>query len=261
LHYNQPPHFMMLSEVAQTRTFAATAAFSWTNLWNRLFIAKGGTSTITNKGTNIWQAGPFAAGATESPTIKFNPLQGQDFAQRFESSLTDKFTLFLEDLRWYGTLDERKELVLLFVQSLDLEHGDDATNGGQCGRGLYFNRRFKEQDLDTAPNEPHHYSGDLSECVRAILKSHPNYVADRRQPSSSDKYGRRTKGRGCSLSVAGEPQNGPQRARSLYWQTQSKFRPGLTITPDLCRRNLKNNRLTLSRRYGGLNGTSRIGIV
>src|SRR5713101_796018 len=36
LHNRQPPHFMMLSEVDQTRTFAASAAFSWTNLWNRL---------------------------------------------------------------------------------------------------------------------------------------------------------------------------------------------------------------------------------
>jgi hypothetical protein len=176
LHYKQPPHFMMLSEVDQTRTFTANAAFSWTNLSNRLFIANGTKSGITTNGTNTWQAGPFSAGATESPIVKLNPLQGQDFAQRLESSLTDKFTLFLEDLRWYGTLDERKDLVLLFAQSLDLEHGDDATNGGQCGRGLYFNRRFQEQDLETAPNEPHHYSGELSECVGEILRSHPNYV-------------------------------------------------------------------------------------
>jgi hypothetical protein len=31
LHYTQPPHFMMLASISQSRTFSAGAGFQWTN--------------------------------------------------------------------------------------------------------------------------------------------------------------------------------------------------------------------------------------
>jgi hypothetical protein len=165
LHYQQPPHFMMLSSIAQSRTFSASAGFQWTDLWSSLFVipgraAKGMVSSpsVTPKGTDTWQAGPFTAGATESPIFQFLPLQGQDFAQRFESSLTDKFVLFLEDQRWSSRASDKVALVTLFAQSLDLTHGE--ANGGPCTPGLLRNDSYTT----------------FAECVQEIVGSQPYYV-------------------------------------------------------------------------------------
>ena len=141
LHDKQPPHFMMLATVSQSRTFTGTAGFTWAN-------------------PATWSV-PFTATNTESPTIQFVPVQGQDFAQRFESSLTDKFTLFLEDQRRSGTYEERAWLVSLFAQSLVLNHGD----GSECRSGLYFNRW---QEVDEASQQKHYYADEFAKCLDSI---------------------------------------------------------------------------------------------
>jgi hypothetical protein len=98
LSRQRPPHFMMLQEVDQSRSFSADAALQWTHLWNSLFVIAGtgpsesGSASI--RGSDTYQAGTFTAGTSESPLFKFIPIQGQEFANRFESPLTDKFTLF-----------------------------------------------------------------------------------------------------------------------------------------------------------------------
>src|SRR5580658_660378 len=97
LHIRQPPHFMMVSSVSQTRMFSASTSFQW----------------MTNP--SIWTAGPFTAGGVENPTITFVPIQGQDFAQRFESPLTDKFSVFFEDLNWSAPREDLANLVDLFA--------------------------------------------------------------------------------------------------------------------------------------------------
>jgi hypothetical protein len=189
LHYGQPPHFMMLSSIAQTRMFSASAGFQWTNLWNSLFFVPATTAsgpTVSTQGSNTWQAGPFTAGATENPTFQFVPVQGNDFAQRLESSLTDKFTLFLEDRSWYSTTAETEELVMMFAQSLNLSHGDSR----QCGSGLYVNKIFDKQEkaeakrkqvsneklslYDKAVLAGRDYS-KLWECVKEISNTSPLY--------------------------------------------------------------------------------------
>lgn len=173
LHYKQPPHFMMLSSIAQTRSFSAGASFQWSQVLNALtpttmfesmFTTKKGT-TITKTTTgptpiaegSTWEAGPFTAATSESPTFQFVPLQGQDFAQRFESSLTDKFTLFLEDQRWSSRAPQNEALVMLFAQSLFLWHGE--TDGRPCSPGLLRN------DGHTT----------FSQCVDEIVTSEPYY--------------------------------------------------------------------------------------
>jgi hypothetical protein len=165
LHYDQPPHFMMVSSVSQTRMFSAGLSFQWMQMWNTLFVPTGGGSGVVPKGTNTWEAGPFTAGTTENPTITFVPIQGQDFAQRFESPLTDKFSLFYEDLSWSAPREDLTELVDLFVQSLDLTHGDNH----QCKRGRYFNRPFEQQDLKDDNPEPQYYLSEFSDCVDEII--------------------------------------------------------------------------------------------
>jgi hypothetical protein len=96
LNQGLPPHFMTVATIAQTLTYSAAGAFTFTNVWNKLFAPH--TSTSTNiKGSNTYGAG-ITASMVENPTILFVPIQGQDFAQRFESPVTDKLTLFLEDL-------------------------------------------------------------------------------------------------------------------------------------------------------------------
>ena len=157
LREEQPPHFMMLSTVAQTRSFSASLSFQWSQLWNSLAtpsLAKPGT--VKESGT--FQAGPFTAGEIENPTIQFVPIQGQDFAGRFESTLTDKFTLFLEDRRWSAPADEQTEIVMLFAQSFYLIHGDQS---GPCGpsRTVLVNG-----------------SNEFSECVKKIVRLKTNYV-------------------------------------------------------------------------------------
>jgi hypothetical protein len=151
LNQDMPPHFMMLATVSQSRTFTGTAGFKWSN-------------------PATWSV-PFTATDTESPTIQFVPVQGQDFANRFESPLTDKFTLFLEDRRWYATALEQEEMVLFFVQSLVLSHGDN----DQCkmGNGLYVNRLSDPRDIH--PGDTQYYS-QLSTCVKEIVHSRSNYV-------------------------------------------------------------------------------------
>src|SRR5208283_2045098 len=153
LNRKQPPHFMMLSSVSQSRTFSAGTSFQW----------------MSNP--SIWTVGPFTAGGNENPTITFVPIQGQDFAQRFESPLTDKFTLFMEDREWYATAAEKEAIVLLFAQSLLLLHGDD--DKCQEGKtGFYVNRPPDPQDQ--YPAETKHYS-ELSACVNEIVESAPYY--------------------------------------------------------------------------------------
>jgi hypothetical protein len=171
LNRNQPPHFMMLSSVSQTRMFSAGLSFQWTQLWNSLVtpsLAKPGTT----KDSGTFQAGPFTAGTVENPTITFVPIQGQDFAQRFETPLTDKLTLFLEDREWYATDAEKEAIVLLFAQSLSLSHGDD----DKCKKdksGFYVNRFSDPQDSHL--EQTHYYVG-MSDCVKEIVQSYSDFV-------------------------------------------------------------------------------------
>jgi hypothetical protein len=139
LHENQPPHFMMLSNISQTRSFSAAAAFQWTHANNSIVTAP-----------DTYQVGPFAAGSSESPTFSFVPIQGADFAQRFESTVTDKLTYFIEDLNYGEPGEETQWLFLLFAQALEIDHGDDIDNKGHChhnypnannpNAGVYLNR-------------------------------------------------------------------------------------------------------------------------
>jgi hypothetical protein len=152
LHDEQPPHFMMVSTVAQTRTFSAGLSFQWTQLWNSL-VAPSLAKPSTTKESGTFQAGPFTAGVNENPTIQFVPIQGQEFAGRFEAPLTDKFSLFLEDQIRSAPSEDRADLILFFAQSLKLTHGDR----GKCQRGLYFNRRVEQQELKDTSNGPRYY--------------------------------------------------------------------------------------------------------
>jgi hypothetical protein len=147
LNQDLPPHFMMLATVSQSRTFTGTAGFNWAN-------------------PATWSV-PFAATNTESPTIQFVPIQGQDFANRFEAPLTDKFTLFLEDREWFATDAEKEAILLLFAQSLYLAHGDH----DRCEHGLYVNRVHDPQDRGETQ-----YYNRLSACVAEIVYSYSDYV-------------------------------------------------------------------------------------
>jgi hypothetical protein len=151
LNQGLPPHFTMLATVSQSRTFTGTAGFKWSN-------------------PATWSS-PFTATNTESPTIQFVPVQGQDFANRFESPLTDKFALFLEDRSWYATSAEQEEVVLFFAQSLILSHGDN--DKCKFGNGLYVNRFPDPRDIH--PDENQYYSL-LSACVEEIVQSYTDYV-------------------------------------------------------------------------------------
>jgi hypothetical protein len=123
LHYGQPPHFMMLSTVSQSRTFSSSAGFTWTN-------------------PASWVV-PFVSSATENPLVQFVPIQGQDFAQRFESPMTDKLELFLEDRRLSADFleDQRlsadidpqpdEELIMLLADAVVIIHGDSNCPGFQ----------------------------------------------------------------------------------------------------------------------------------
>jgi hypothetical protein len=168
LNRKLPPHFMMLSSVSQSRTFSAGTSFQW----------------MSNP--SIWTAGPFTAGGAENPTITFVPIQGQDFAQRFESPLTDKFTLFIEDREWYATAAEEAEIVMLFAQSLNLLHGDEK----QCSSGWYVNKNIEDQDKAEAKRKQQSKealtsydeaalagrdSSALFECVTEIAKTYSDY--------------------------------------------------------------------------------------
>jgi hypothetical protein len=113
LHYGQPPHFMMLSTVSQSRTFSGSAGFAWTN-------------------PATWLV-PFTSSATENPLVQFVPIQGQDFAQRFESPMTDKLELLLEDRRPSADIytQQDEELIMLLADAVDIAHGDSNCPGFQ----------------------------------------------------------------------------------------------------------------------------------
>lgn len=156
LNHRQAPHFMMLSEVDQTRAFSTTAGFQWTDLVNSLLylfyparIVGTGTTAVQRSvstplnGSTTYQT-IFGAASSENPTFKFNPIQGEDFAKRFESPLVDKFTYFLEERRWQEEnrtqYVERtiKPFVLLFAQAVRVVHGDAI-----CPSGIYPNVALK----------------------------------------------------------------------------------------------------------------------
>jgi hypothetical protein len=162
LSNERPPHFMMLQEVDQTRTFSGTGAFQWTHLTDSFLRFFGSTpvTSVTTNGFDSYQTGPFAASVAESPTIKFLPIQGADFFQRVESSQTDKFTFFLEEQRWYATYDEREWLTTLFAQSLELDRG----YGGSCPKGLYLNKWPEETQFPRRA----FYFDKFSACVHYI---------------------------------------------------------------------------------------------
>jgi len=156
LYSDQSPHFMMLSSVSQSRTFSAGASVQWSQLWNSLASPFAAIGNVKNTGTVT--AGPFTGAVNENPTITFVPIQGQDFALRFESSLTDKFALFLEDRRWSPTaLAEKEAITNLMVQSMYLPHGDP-TNGGSCVWGVNENG-----------------SPMFSDCISEIIRSKKYY--------------------------------------------------------------------------------------
>jgi hypothetical protein len=183
LHYDQPPHFMMLSSVSQTRTFSAGGGFQWSQALAALnpvtAISNGvtATKTITTTSSNIstgsaWQAGPFTAGTVENPTITFVPIQGQEFANRFESPQREKFTLMLEDKTPWGMQPQIKALVLMFAQSLYLIHGpapDGVSSGCQGSNVWYVNKQHDEERDQEGGNGPKHFYDDFSNCVKDIV--------------------------------------------------------------------------------------------
>jgi hypothetical protein len=172
----QQPHFMMLSSVSQGRTFQANAGFQWSHV-----------ASMLNPMTT-WQAGPFSTTTTESPTITFVPIQGPDFAQRFESPLREKFTLFLEDKWWSANPADYTLLTKLLAQSLYLYHpGRDLQGkckpskpGGKRDRSVLYVNRQKDprQDLsDTSGfNTPDYYYEDFSDCVSRIVNDPHLYI-------------------------------------------------------------------------------------
>lgn len=179
LRNDQPPHFMMLTSVNQTRTFSAGASFQWSYLWYSLLTPFNAPAVVNNgaiaqKGSNTYSVGPFTAGVVENPTYVFTPVQGQDFANRFETPLTDKFTKFLEDQRWAATDEEQAEIVRLFAESLWIQHGDPGQDAICKNQFLYKNWRPSEspssQDLFG--------SGYLAfdRCVDLILSRSLNYT-------------------------------------------------------------------------------------
>lgn len=162
LHYDQPPHFMMLSNIAQTRSFSASAAFQWTNLWNNLLVPKVFTSPSIH-GANTYQTS-VAAGAIENPTISFVPIQGADFAQRFESPVTDKFSSLMEDESFHSS-PEYEWLMLLFAQGLQVVHGDPV-----CPANIYRNA-FPEEP--TGSSSQTNYD-TLANCIHDLVA--PDYL-------------------------------------------------------------------------------------
>jgi hypothetical protein len=125
LREGQPPHFTMLSNVSASRMYTASSTFTFTNLWNKLFLPANPSTTSATKGSNSYAAAA-TAGLTESPTIAYIPIQGQDFANRFESPLTaDKLNIFLEDITLtVGNREHENWFLLLVGQDLDILHGN-----------------------------------------------------------------------------------------------------------------------------------------
>ncbi|MGB8682446.1 MAG: hypothetical protein WCD12_06135 [Candidatus Binatus sp.] len=202
LHDHQPPHFMMLSSVSQSRSFSGGGGFQWsqalaalnplTAIANAVSATKTVTTTTSNLATgNTWQAGPFTAGTAENPTITFVPIQGQEFANRFESPLRDKFILLVNDGNDYNTLAQRKALVMMFADSLILNHGPVS---GACRRNektdpkhpyqldpndssaWYVNRwpegnEPEKVEVHQEGSTPDYFYDDFSNCVDEILHS------------------------------------------------------------------------------------------
>jgi hypothetical protein len=164
LHYDEPPHFMMLSSIAQTRSFSVGAAFQWTNLWNNLLVPLMFTSPTVHGG-NSYQSG-LTTSAVENPTFSFVPIQGPDLAQRLESPVTDKLSFFLEDLNFSAQPNwlnqaQAEWLILGFGQSLIIKHKDTTKNG--CHKAIYR-------------NDPDDYD-DFLRCTKEIIEiDNPNLV-------------------------------------------------------------------------------------
>src|SRR5260370_13744959 len=123
LREGQSPHFTMVSNINASRTFTATASFTFTHLWNKGFLATKANNCP--KGSNTYAA-TATSGVTESPTITYLPIQGQDFASRFESPITpDKLNIFIEDINLNPKTKEHEHwLMLLIAQDVDIYHGD-----------------------------------------------------------------------------------------------------------------------------------------
>jgi hypothetical protein len=176
LRREEPPHFMMVSNIAATRTYSAAATFSFTNLWNKLFAPAGTTSTNI-KGANTYVGG-VAAGVIENPTISFVPIQGQDFANRFETPLAGQLSLLIEDVNLNEDIKEHQWLMLLFAQGLEIKHGDyDCPTGDYKKRYDYFQFSKCVEHIMTAPN-------------REISEIDTNHViqtaAPKEQPTAAD---------------------------------------------------------------------------
>jgi hypothetical protein len=150
LHYKQPPHFMMLSTVSQSRTFSGNAGFTWEN-------------------PATWSV-PFTSSTNENPLVQFVPIQGQDFAQRFESPMTDKLELLLEDRRATLDIDEEdEELLMLFADSVTINHGNSKCHGRWRSSGGYEDYLINDKDNYQA----------FKTCVNEIVtKAHDFEVID-----------------------------------------------------------------------------------
>jgi hypothetical protein len=119
----QSPHFTMVSNISASRSFTSTSTSTFTNVRNKLFL---GTNTSDfQKGSNAYGEA-VATGVTENPTITYLPIQGQDFASRFESPITpDKLNIFIEDINLNPNFEEHRNwLMLLIAQDVDIYHGD-----------------------------------------------------------------------------------------------------------------------------------------
>jgi hypothetical protein len=180
LSQHQPPHFMMLANVSQSRTFSATSGFSWAQALSAInpitavahIVSPTTTTTTTTSafGTEgAWTAGPFSTTSSENPTITFVPIQGQDFYNRFESPLRDKMTILLEDERWSDVptptedfyAPAKQEIIIrMFTQSLFIVHGDN----DKCHTGRIYRNQTGTSDF--YPN----YDFDMfDECVQEIM--------------------------------------------------------------------------------------------
>jgi hypothetical protein len=182
LSEHQPPHFMMLATVSQTRTFSATAGFQWTQVLAALnpvtLITRtlSPETTITTTSSSIgrgstWQAGPFSTSTNENPTITFIPIQGQEFFNRFESPMADRFMYFFqEQIRESANRDDLKYLIKLSAESLYLRHGETS---GYCKHGLYLNKAIPLKKLPpTVSGRPNIYGlQEFSSCLNEIVPS------------------------------------------------------------------------------------------
>jgi len=155
LSEHQPPHFMMLASVSQTRTFSAASGFQWTQGFAALNPVTAITRTL--RGTTIvttspsigeegaWQV-PFATSVNENPTIAFIPIQGQEFFNRFETPMADRIKFLLQEHSFGERIKELNDgainLIELSAESLSLSHGDGTGDDLNCQEGFYQNYVF-----------------------------------------------------------------------------------------------------------------------